>query len=118
VHKRPYATRAHLASVTLQLNGKPPSSLGRVNLTYHQAFEVGDVKPLEPNTDFSKVTTNDVAWVKGKDKRVQWKGSTVTVFEKDSKGKSKSTPLASHDGSLQVTTGVDLYIAGGQYIEE
>jgi hypothetical protein len=97
---------------------KPPASLKNLVLRYNQPFEPGDVQALDTKIDFDKIKSNNVEWVKGSGKWVHWKGSSVTVFEKDSEGKSKSTPLTSNDGSLKVASGVDLYITGGQYTEE
>ncbi|UPX14631.1 uncharacterized protein EKO05_0005108 [Ascochyta rabiei] len=80
------------------------------------AFNPDNVKPLDANTDFSNVKVNGVSWVKGSGKEVQWKDSDVTVIEKDSDGKEHLTSLSSwRDGSLTVSSGMSLYIAGGQF---
>ncbi|KAF2023105.1 hypothetical protein EK21DRAFT_95184 [Setomelanomma holmii] len=77
------------------------------------AFDLDNVKPLDPNTDFSNIKVNDVSWVEGSGKEVQWKNSDVTVIEKDSDGKEHFKPLSSgRDGSLMLNSGMSLYIAG------
>jgi hypothetical protein len=77
------------------------------------------VKPLSPNADFSNVKVNGVSWVNGKDQEVQWKGSNVTVIEKDSEGNETLTVLPDEklNGSLKVGLGISLYITGGQMKE-
>jgi hypothetical protein len=97
---------------------KPPAALKSPVLNYNQAFDPGDVQALDTEIDFSKIDSKDIHWVKGNGQQVHWKGSNVTVFEKDSEGKSKHTTLASKDGSLKVALGVELYITGGKCTEK
>jgi hypothetical protein len=91
------------------------------NSNYCQAFKLDDVKPLKPNTDFSNVKVNGVSWVNGRDQevQVQWKGSNVTVIEKDSEGNETFTVLPDEklNGSLKIGLGISLYITGGQIKE-
>jgi hypothetical protein len=59
---------------------------------------------------------NKVDWVKGSGKEVHWRGSDVTVIEKDSDGKEHRTSLSGwRNGSLMVNSGTNLYITGGQF---
>jgi len=61
------------------------------------------------------VEANSVDWVTGDNQEVRWTGSTITVFEVDSKGEKTSTVVESSEGSLKVTPGMNLYIVGGKF---
>ena len=61
---------------------------------------------------------NKVIIITGKGQTVYWKGSNVTVLEKDSEGKELRRPLyGKPDGQGVVESGTKLYITDGKVIE-
>jgi len=83
-----------------------------------QAFDASKVQPPNPDTDFTDVKANTVKLVKGRGQIVEWRGSSVTVFEKDNEGKEKGTSLYNdNNGKLEVEVGWQLYIVQGKFVE-
>jgi hypothetical protein len=56
--------------------------------------------------------------ITGNGQMIYWKGCNVSVIEKDSEGKDKSTPLhGMSDGQGIVEVGIELYITYGKVKE-
>jgi len=75
-------------------------------------------KPLDPNIDFENVSKNKRAMIIGQYQTVYWKGSNVTVYEKDSEGEEQTRKLTDMpDGQGIVPDGTKLYITQGKVKE-
>ena len=68
--------------------------------------------------DFTHVKDNVATVVTGRGQTVEWRNSSVTVFEKDKEGKEKRTRLPNNEnGGIIVEQGWELYIASGKFVE-
>jgi len=73
---------------------------------------------LVQEIDWDKVDENAHIMLSGKDRMVYWRGCNVTVYEKDSEGKEKTTPLVGQpDGQGLLPVGTELYITDGKWKE-
>ncbi|KAG9381624.1 hypothetical protein A1F94_007278 [Pyrenophora tritici-repentis] len=82
------------------------------------AFDAGKVQPPNEDIDFTDVKDNVARVVTGRGQRVEWRNSSVTVFEKDQEGNEKRTRLPHiENGGLIVEEGWELYIAKGKFVE-
>ena len=81
-------------------------------------FDANKVQPPNANIDFTHVKDNVATVVTGRGQTVEWRNSSVTVFEKDKEGKEKRTRLPNNEnGGIIVEEGWELYIAKGKFVE-
>jgi len=75
-------------------------------------------KPLDPSIDFENVHQNKRIMITGRGQMVYWKGSNVTVYEKDSDEEEQIRKLTDMpNGQGIVPSGVELYITQGKVKE-
>jgi hypothetical protein len=85
------------------------------NLIISQPFEE---EPLDPAISFEDVEENRVKMITGRGKMVYWKGSNVSVIEKDKEGQEQTRRLVGKpDGQGILPAGAELYITQGKVKE-
>lgn len=85
------------------------------NLTFWQAFEPN---PLSPSITWDNVGDNVSSMIFGRGQTVFWKGSNVTVYEKNSDGTDQITQLKGWpDGQGLISPGTKLYVTNGKVQE-
>lgn len=81
-----------------------------------QTFTIDDVEPPDPTIDWQYVKENKVSIVQGSGQTVNWRGSNVTVYEKNAEGTEVPTLLRNvKKGQLKLSAGMRLYITEGKY---
>jgi len=71
-------------------------------------------RPLDSTIVFEEVHKNRFTVIEGNGQQIYWKGSNVTVYERDHLGKEQPTPLHNWpEGQGEVPLGTNLYITEG-----